>query len=360
MSVVFFHQNEVVCAQGGIERYLATLLEQAGESCLLVTEARSSGEVVAPGSRIGVPLPLRNLAPKWISYVLGVALASRKIRRAIDRMGPCTLEFSRPHYVLISWMFRGAKVFTVHGTGPPRSERMNYWVHYVSCLMLPLAADVVQIVGRDHRGLPRSISTRMATRLRHVDAWYDEVFRVTPFRDLNGPLRVFFAGRLASMKNPELLFKIIEAASQRLDHRFEFRYFGADEDKIPAGPLRQRFLSSGLLNAQQLATEIGNCHVGILCSGYGEGSPFIVVEALACGRGFVLPPLPGLLEAYQGYRGVVFATAYTVDAFIECLVTMQVAIKAGLSPEEIANDVSDRNSRAAARQLLQRLEADRR
>jgi hypothetical protein len=47
----------------------------------------------------------------------------------------------------------------------------------------------------------------MAKRLRYVDAWYDEVFRVAPFRNLTGPVRVFFAGRLAPMKNPELLFK---------------------------------------------------------------------------------------------------------------------------------------------------------
>jgi glycosyltransferase involved in cell wall biosynthesis len=359
MSVVFFHQNEVSSAQGGIERYIATLMDQAGESCLLVTEACSSAEAAALGRRIRVPLLLRSLAPKWISYILGVTLSLRKIRRAIDRIGPCTLEFSRPHYVLIGWMFRGAKVYTVHGTGPPRSEPVNYWIHWFSCLLLPWSADVIQIVGRDNRGLPGIVATRMATRTRYIDAWFDEIFHVTPFRAAAGPLRVFFAGRLAPMKNPELLFRIIEVAGQRHGHRLEFRYFGADGDRIP-GSLQDRFPSSGLLSAAQLAREIAECHVGILCSGYGEGSPFIVVEALACGRGFILPPLPGLLEAYRGNRGILFAAAHTVDAFIDCLVQMETAIRDGLTPEEIAADVSHRSSREAARHILQSLEADRR
>ena len=357
MSVVFFHQNEVLGAQGGIERYLATLLEQAGESGFLVTGTSSGGDVRAAGSRFGVPLPLQKIAPRWLSYALGVMLSSRRVRRAIDRLRPHTLEFSRPHYVVFSWVFRGTKVFTVHGTGPPRSERANYWIHYISCLLLPFAADVVQIVGRDHSGLPSLTARSMAKRLRYVDAWYDEVFRVAPFRNPAGPLRVFFAGRLAPMKNPELLFKIIETASQRLDRRFEFQYFGADEDKIPVS-LRRTFISSGLLNVEQLANAITDCHAGLLCSGYGEGSPFIVVEALACGRGFVLPPLPGLVEAYQNYRGIVFASTHSVDAFIDALVRMDEAIKGGLTPQLIAQDVSNRSATVMARQILDHLEGD--
>ncbi len=359
MSVVFFHQNEVAAAQGGIERYLATLINQAETGCLLVTETVAE-DFATPASRLRVPLPLASFAPKWVSFVLGVALASRRIAREIKRRGPCTLEFSRPHYVLIAWMFKGAKVFTIHGTGPPRSERTNYWVHYIACLLLPWAADLVQIVGRDNRGLPRSVATRMATRIHYIDAWFDDVFDVTPFRDAAGPLRVFFAGRLAPMKNPELLFRIIEAANQRFGHRIEFRYFGADEHRIPPDLLGHGFRSFGLLNAAQLATEIGKCHVGILCSGYGEGSPFIVVETLACGRAFILPPLPGLLQAYQDTRGVAFARAYTVDAYIDCLLQMESAIKDGLRAEEIANGVAHRSSKEAARRILQSLEAIRR
>jgi glycosyltransferase involved in cell wall biosynthesis len=358
MSVVFFHQNEVSAAQGGIERYLATLIGQPDANCLLITETVAN-DIPASDSRLRVSLPLASFAPKWVSFVLGVALASRTIARAINRRGPCTLEFSRPHYILIAWLFRGAKVFTIHGTGPPRSERVNYWVHYMACLLLPWAADLVQVVGRDNRGLPRRVARRMATRIHYVDAWFDDVFGVTPFHDATA-LRVFFAGRLAPMKNPELLFRIIEAANRQFGRQIEFRYFGGDEQRIPPDLLRNGFPSFGLLNAAELAREIGKCHVGILCSGYGEGSPFIVVETLACGRAFILPPLPGLLQAYQGSCGVAFARDHTVDAYIDCLLQIESAIKAGLRPEEIANGVSHRSSKEAARRILQSLEAIRR
>jgi glycosyltransferase involved in cell wall biosynthesis len=358
MPVVFFHQNDVVDQQGGIERYLSTLIEQAGANSLLVSEARSEQARAGTASRIGVSMPLPNMLPKWLSYVIGVMYSVREIRRAIQHLGPCTLEFSRPEYVLFSWMFRGAKVFTFHGSGPARSEGAKYWIHYISSLMLPFAADVVQIVGRDPGGLPQITYARMATRIRYIDAWYDDVFRVTSFKGVDGPLRVFFAGRLASMKNPELLFKIVEAGSRSSARTFEFRYFGADEEQIPDGALRQKFRSYGLLNAQQLATAIADCHVGILCSRYGEGSPFIVVETLACGRGFILPPLPGLLDAYRDCGGIMFALDYTVDAFIEALAKMQDAIRNGLTPEAIASDVSGRSKGAMARQILQRLEHD--
>jgi glycosyltransferase involved in cell wall biosynthesis len=358
MAVVFFHQNEVAGAQGGIERYLSTLLEEAGDRGLLITETCLRTKSVPRGNRIVVPLPWRGKMAKWLSYIIGVIFASGKIRCAIARLGKCTLEFSRPEYVFFSWMFHGAKVFTIHGTGPARSEGIKYWVHYLSCLMLPLAADVIQIVGRDKGGLPPRTCSRMAGRLRYIDAWYDASFCMTAFPSLLGPLRVFYAGRLAPMKNPDLLFKIVDAASRSPGHQFEFRYFGADEAKIPAYLREGQFNSGGLLDEQQMAKAIADCHMGILCSGYGEGSPFIVVEALACGRGFILPPLPGLLDAYRGFRGIVFAEAHTIDAFVEALGKMETTIRSGLRPEDIANQVSDRSKKYVARKTLQLLEAD--
>lgn len=358
MSLVFFHQNEVTGAQGGIERYLSTLIEQARGRSLLITEACSTGESVPVGARIGVSLPLRGAVPKWLSYVIGILVAAPRIRRAIEQVGPCTLEFSRPEYALISWMFKGTKVFTIHGTGPARSEGTKYWVHYASCLLLPLAADVVQIVGRDKRGLPSRISTLMGTRLRYIDAWYDEIFHVTKFPSISGPLRVFFAGRLAPMKNPELLFKIVEAINSNPSRNLEFRYFGADADKIPDNLRENGFFSSGLLSAREMAEAIADCHIGILCSEYGEGSPFIVVETLASGRGFILPPLPTLLDAYRNSPGVIFSEAYSVDAFIEALRKMETEIRAGLSPEVIAKSVSNRSKNYVAQHVIDCLEAD--
>lgn len=362
MSVIFFHQNEVTGAQGGIERYLSTLLQQAGASGRLVAPAgsaaqRGDDQTPSGGSRIRVSLPLRFL-PKWLGYVFGVVLASGAIRRAIKALAPCTLEFSRPEYAAFSWLFAGAKVFTIHGTGPARGEGPKYWIHRAACRALPVAADVVQIVGRDPSALPASALLRLSSRIRYLDAWYDDAFRVTPLRGVEGPLRVFYAGRLASMKNPELLFKIVETAHRNFPGCFDFRYFGADSDMIPSGLLRRILPSYGLLNAPQLAAAIADCHAGILCSSYGEGSPFVVVETLACGRGFVLPPLTGLVDSYRDHRGVMFTLDYSVDAFIEALTRLQAALRDGLTAEEVASDVAERSKDIAACRTLRRLEAD--
>jgi glycosyltransferase involved in cell wall biosynthesis len=354
MAIVFFHQNQI-SDQGGIERYLSALIDRAKPNAVLVTGADSSGSCSCPC--LFVRLPLRRMVPKWLSYAFGVLLAAGRIRRHIKSVGSCTLEFSRPEYILFSWIFTGAKVFTIHGTGPSSSEGAKYWLHYFSTLIIPFAADVVQIVGRDQSGLPSWTLARMRSKVRNLDAWHDEVFRTFPFRDIDGPLKVFYAGRLAAMKNPELLFRIIHAADRVTDRKFEFRYFGADQDLIPAG-IRQIFPSAGFLNAHELARAIADCHVGILCSGYGEGSPFIVAEALACGRAFVLPPLLGLLKAYQNYRGIVFADDYTVDAFIAALTKVQDAIRTGLTPESISANVAGRNKTEVAERIVRQLEAD--
>jgi glycosyltransferase involved in cell wall biosynthesis len=223
--------------------------------------------------------------------------------------------------------------------------------------MLPAVADAVQIVGRDPSALTPSVLAHLSTRVRYIDAWYDDTFCVSPFRNLDGPLRIFYAGRLAPMKNPELLLKVIETSQRVCGDSVEFRYFGADAAKIP-DRFKEQFPSFGLLSAPELAEAISDCHVGILCSGFGEGSPFIVVEALACGRGFILPPLAGLLDSYRNHRGVMFAPDYSVDAFLDTLTRMQTEIRNGLTPEIIASDVRDRSKAIVVREILQGLEAD--
>jgi len=352
MPIIFFHQNEVVGVQGGVERYLSCLLATAKETSVLVTE----GGPNQVGSRIAVPMPLVNSVPKWMSYSLGVYLHAGRIRRAIKQFDKTTLEFSRPEYALFSWMFQGTKVFTLHGTGPLRSERLKYVIHRLCCFLLPFSADLLQVVGRDTGALPPVVKSRMQHRIRYVDAWYDECFKVSPFPDTEGPLRVFYAGRITLQKNPGLLFSIIEHCSKEWGGAIEFRYMGSNEDKIP-DLVRRNVKCLGLLNAEELATAIADCHVGILCS-TSEGSPFIVIETIACGRCFVLPPLPNLLETYDHFPGVFFADDYTLQSFVLKLIEAQAAIKNGMTPEDIHGRISHRSQAVAATALAKLLEDD--
>ena len=347
---VFFHQNDVTDAQGGVERYVDTLLAAAGDDALLVGETPARP---AP-NRLGLALP-RLPGPKWLPFALAVFANLRRIRAALAGAPRVVMEFSRPEYAVFAWAFAGARVFTIHGTGPGPSERVKRLVHDVACWFLPFLADRVQVVGRDTSGLSPAVVARLGARLAHVDAWYDDAFAPRPLPS-GGPTVVFYAGRIVAQKNPELLFAVVEAAKRRFGDRIEFRYFGADADRITEAGLSEVFVSSGLLDARRLAAAIGECHMGLMCSHFGEGSPFIIVETLACGRPYVLSRLPTLTAAYGDNPGVRFAD-FSVESFLAAIEALRADLDAGLTPEAIAASVARRAKPVATRALLDELDA---
>lgn len=348
---VFFHQNDVTDAQGGIERYVDTLLRAAGDQGLLVGETPAT----PAANRFGLRLP-RLPGPKWIPFALAVIAAVRSIRARLAAMPARVLEFSRPEYAVFAWMFPGAKVFTIHGTGPGAGETAKRLVHDAACRLLPRIADRVQVVGRDNGGLSPAVVARLGTRLAHIDAWYADRFSPRPLPTGDKTI-VFYAGRIVEQKNPKLLFDIIAEGKRRFGDTIEFRYFGKDTDRIEDAGLADRVTCTGLLDAAGLTAAIGECHMGLMCSHFGEGSPFIVVETLACGRPYVLSTLPTLTGAYAGNPGVRFAEAFTADAFLVEIARLRADLDAGLTPETIAASVASRAEPVATRALLADLAA---
>ena len=349
--MVFFHQNDVSDAQGGIERYVDTLLAASGEAALLVSETPAKP---AP-NRFGLRLP-KIPGPKWIPFGLAVFAEFGRIRAALRRASQVVLEFSRPEYVVFAWAFPGAKVFTIHGTGPGAGERAKRLVHDLACFLLPFVATRVQVVGRDDSGLSPAVIHRLGRRLAHIDAWYDDVFAPRPLPETEKTV-VFYAGRIVEQKNPKLLFEIIREGKRRHGDAIEFRYFGKDVDRIVEAGLADVVTCTGLLDAAGLAAAIAECHVGLMCSHFGEGSPFIVVETLACGRPYVLSPLPTLLGAYEGNPGVRFAADFTAESFLTEIERLRTDLDAGLTPVAIAGAVAHRAKPFATRSLLAELSA---
>ena len=346
---VFFHQNDVTDAQGGIERYVDTLLAAAGDDALLVGEVPA----IPRPNRLGLKLP-KLPGPKWIPFAVAVFASLGRIRAALARMPKRVFEFSRPEYAAFAWAFPGAKVFTIHGTGPGAGETAKRLVHDLACSVLPLVADRVQVVGRDDSGLSPDVIRRLGPRLAHVDAWYDDVFSPRPLPRTEKTI-VFYAGRIVEQKNPKLLFEIIREGKRRHGEAIEFRYFGKDVDRIHEAGLADLVTCSGLLDARGLAAAIGDCHMGLMCSHFGEGSPFIVMETLACGRPYVLSPLPTLTGAYGGNPGVRFAAEFTADAFLGEIDRLRADLDAGLTAETIAGAVAHRAKPVATRALLAEL-----
>lgn len=351
--IAFFHQNDVTDAQGGVERYVDTLLATAagGGDALLVSEPPAR----AAGNRIGLRLP-KLPGPKWIPFALAVVANAATIRARLAAAKIRVLEFSRPEYVLFAPLFRGAKVFTIHGTGPGTGERAKRIVHDLACRLLPLVADRVQVVGRDDGGLSAEVIRRLGSRLTHIDAWYAARFRATPMPTETKTI-VFYAGRIVEQKNPKLLFEIIRRGKERFGDAVEFRYFGRDVVEIERAGLADRVHCTGLLDADGLARAISECHMGLMCSHFGEGSPFIIVETLACGRPYVLSPLPTLLGAYGGNPAVRFAPAFEADAFLDTIERLRADIDAGLDAEAVAASVADRAEAIATRRLVDELAA---
>jgi len=353
-AVAFFHQNDIFGRQGGIERYLATLATCVDGGVALVVGAPLT-QPLAYNFVVRDAGPSR--APQWLRFVAGLFSQRKEIRAFLRENRVRVLEFSRPEYLLAGWLFQGKRVVTIHGTGPDAANRLHYIVHHVCCLMLPFLADRVQVVGRDISGLPKIVRRILANRIVHIDAWYDDRFTPSSLPPLqNVPFRVFYAGRIAPQKNPELLFSIIRESLRAAPDSMEFHYFGSDYQEFVRVGLGDHVQNHGFLDPVALAEAIAACHVGLLCSGFGEGSPFIVVETLACGRPFVLPPLPTLVDAYVGFNGVHIVERYETGDFLAALNRIRGGMISGLiDPLAIAAQVADRSQSQAAPRLLEAL-----
>lgn len=355
-AVAFFHQNDVFARQGGVERYLATLLNCAEGRAKL-----ASAPLAYPrADHFAVKDRGPKGAPQWLKFLLGLFAQRREIRAFLREHNVKVLEFSRPEYLLASWLFSGARVVTIHGTGPDASQRLHFLLHHLCCLLLPFCADRVQVVGRDRSGLLRLAQRLLGRRIVHIDAWRDDRFAPTPLPRLtdDAPLRLFYAGRVAAQKDPALLFAIIREAVNAHPKKFEFHYFGSDYVAFVRAGLGDVVQDGGFLDASALAAAIGACHAGILCSAYGEGSPFIVIESLACGRPFALSPLPTLVEAYEGVAGAHIVARREAKAFVAALLQIRGDMLAGrVDPFAIAAGVADRAQSRAAPRLLSELAA---
>jgi len=357
--VGFVHQNDVFGMQGGIERYVSTILSFAGGRAALASPPLSRDARLHFCVRVRGP----EAAPQWLRFLLGLFARRHAFRAWLKTEAIGVLDYSRPEYALLAWMFPGRRAFTIHGTGPGPGHRAHRLLHDACCFLLPLLANRVQVVGRDPSGLPALVRALLGTRLVYIDAWHDECFAPRPLPPAGGALKVFYAGRLAAQKNPDLLFEILREAGRVAPGAFEFHYFGSDYAAFVDAGLGAVVHDHGFLGPQALAEAIGACHFGLLCSAYGEGSPYILIESLACGRPFVVSALPTLVAAYSGKTGVRFVARQTAADFVAAMLDLAGSIRAGaLDPDAVAAQVrAQAQSRAVPALLdaLSRLEAPR-
>jgi glycosyltransferase involved in cell wall biosynthesis len=318
--------------QGGIERYLSTVLNGNPYNSFLVTE----DDLSKRPQRIAIRVSSNGRIPKGMRYLLALLRERNSIKLALAKNDLTAFEFSRPELALFAWLLRGHKTFTIHGLGPPKKDALAYLIHRISCLVLPYAANVVQVFGRDPSGIPAAVVEKLQKRIKFIDAWYDQVFTLSDMPPMKPKILISIGGRLSAQKNPSLLFEVVRAVARDSNLNVEFRYHGADGEVVRSAGLENMIHCQALLTLDELADEIRLCHAGIMCSAYGEGSPFTIVESLACGRPFIAPPLRTLTDAYANIPSVIFASDWTVSSYLAAIRDLQSRLQNGLTAQAVS------------------------
>lgn len=187
-----------------------------------------------------------------------------------------------------------------------------------------------------------------------------ELFSVAPFDTGDGVLRVAYAGRLETVKDPELMFAVATALARKLGGRFEFHYAGSsDPARWPGfGAIESHMVRHGALRTEDMATLLKRVHVGMLTS-HWEGMPCFMLESLSSGRPFAGTHLPQfgkvVRDRWHGRmmdrRGSVSETA---EAWSDEIIGLWEDIRAGkIEPERLHEAVQPFSVRRQLGRLFQ-------
>lgn len=136
--------------------------------------------------------------------------------------------------------------------------------------------------------------------------------------DRNAPIRVLAVGRLIWQKAHALLLEACAAARDR-GHVFHLRLVGEGplraetEERIRALNLGDRATLVGAIPREQVWAEYRKADVFVMSS-VSEGSPFVILEAMAAGLPVIAPALHGIPEMIRdGHDGLLFRTGSVED-----------------------------------------------
>lgn len=129
----------------------------------------------------------------------------------------------------------------------------------------------------------------------------------------DAPVRILAVGRLIWQKAQHLLLEAC-AQAQSGGFRFHLRIIGAGplqadlEARIRSLGLEKQVTLAGAMDSKAVWSEYRNADVFVLSS-VSEGSPFVIMEAMACGLPVIAPALHGIPEMIRdGADGRLFRT----------------------------------------------------
>lgn len=173
-----------------------------------------------------------------------------------------------------------------------------------------------------------------------------DIFQPAPYQIDDHVLRIAFAGRLDTFKDPSLMFTVIDRLAGALHGQVEFHFIGtSDPHKFPEfAKIEARTVRHGFQPMRGVAEILTRCHAGIFTS-YFEGMPCFMLETLASGRpvgAIRLPQFdPILLDRQAGFlverRDSLEASA---DAMAEKFLELWADIRSGhYQPADVATHV---------------------
>lgn len=282
------------------------------------------------------------------NFFLGLLRAAPALRRLAAETG-ATADVQRVEF---SWALRLMGIPFVqmlHGEGDKRKAQdtilKNYWVLHETSERNAVTHGarfhcVTENASRRIRETYPAHAGKVGTLTVGVDT---SVFAPTPFRTLQGPLKLGFMGRLDAFKRPEMMLAVARRLREIVPEGVEFHYVGnSDPGKVPglveAGDL---CVLHGFRTPAEIAEIWKDLHLGILTSEF-EGTPVFVLEALASGRPMISVKLPQLSHLIvDGLSGRMLdvndPSPGTVDLMAQsCLSTWQDIQAARLDPNGIA------------------------
>ena len=305
---------------GGIETYIRDYIYYHPEDMdLLFVGADETGELplgqvseVEFRGRKFKFLPLLHLDDLTNAYGEGIAksdtfrfakllIENRKLLKSVLRGGGYSAELRRVEYAPILWSMGVPFVQMVHVWGGKDQQMSSslgkHW--YIRDATEFVAATLTKkfySVNSDMTARYKKKYFPFARKFDTLTTWANTtIFKATPFRFDDDLIHVMFAGRLDKFKRPDLMFRVIEALSEKSGGKARFHYIGdGDPEETPEfAPIRGITIRHGRKNSIEIAELLQGFHLGILTSDF-EGMPRVVMETLTAGRAVVALHLPQL------------------------------------------------------------------
>jgi glycosyltransferase involved in cell wall biosynthesis len=277
--------------RGDLPLGVASEIEFAGRSIAFLPVAFVPAEEQAETAR-------SILKSNTVRFITGFLRHLPRLRR-LAREGRASVEVERYEIAWLARMLGRPMVLVIHNDvgDASKQDSLTKYVWRITkaseWLAYRLASHVFTVTQR-LRERAVTMAPGAAGRTEVLSVSIDtELFRAAPFDTGDGVLRVAYAGRLETVKDPELMFAVAAALDRKLAGRFEFHYAGSSDPARWPGfaAIEHCMVRHGALRTEQMAALLRGVHIGMLTS-HWEGMPCFMLETLSSGRPFAGVHLP--------------------------------------------------------------------